>query len=277
MNESWTEGFTMGMSKRLRSLDDTARGRSRATTRHLRRRVWLCSPLLLLLLLSAPSSQAKWVKLSEGASFSDVFDNFVVSPDGEWVVYWQDRDGDTVIELFSAPTSGISPHRRISGLLPAGATFPQWMAVTPDSRTVVYIAEQETSGVRELFAVPIGGGSITKLNGALASGHEVKSFAISPLGDRVVYALQHGTVLYDDLYSVPIEGGMAQKLNDAVTQVISYAISPLGDRVVHHGWTGGSAEELYSGPHRRQLDGNQAQRRTGGQRRCLELRDQSDR
>ena len=154
----------------------------------------------MLLLAASSTARAHWTKLSSGASFSDVLTDYAVSPDGKWVVYWHDPDGEDVYELYSAPTSGAGPDRRISGLLPQGAINPREMAITPDSSTVVYVAEQETTDVRELFAVPIAGGPITKLNHNLAVDHEVKNFKISPLGDRVVYALWTTSSSYDDLY-----------------------------------------------------------------------------
>ena len=55
--------------------------------------------------------------------------------------------------------------------------------VTSDSTHVVYVADQDVDGVRELYSVPIGGGSPIKLNGPLAG--QVKNHVISADGATV--------------------------------------------------------------------------------------------
>lgn len=42
--------------------------------------------------------------------------------------------------------------------------------ISPDNRTVVYRADQDTNNKTELYSVPIGGGTVTKLNAPLVSG-----------------------------------------------------------------------------------------------------------
>ena len=65
--------------------------------------------------------------------------------------------------------------------------------ITPDSSRVVYIADQETDAVTELYSVPAAGGPVVKLNGPLVAGGAVSNvprarhFQITPDGSRVVY------------------------------------------------------------------------------------------
>ena len=58
-------------------------------------------------------------------------------------------------------------------------------AVSPDSTTVAYVADEDTDNVRELYRVPIGGGESQKVSGAEV-GSEVEDFAFSPDGQYIV-------------------------------------------------------------------------------------------
>ena len=62
--------------------------------------------------------------------------------------------------------------------------------ITPDGSRVVYMADQDVTGVVELYSVPIGGGKPIKLNDELAINGDVVSFEISPDGQHVVYELK---------------------------------------------------------------------------------------
>ena len=61
----------------------------------------------------------------------------------------------------------------------------------PDGSRLVYLADAEQDEVYELFSVPIGGGTATKLNGPLVAGGDVSNgvllYQISPDSSRVVY------------------------------------------------------------------------------------------
>ena len=85
-------------------------------------------------------------------------------------------------ELSSAPIDGGSATVRINpAFVPNGRVLEY--AVTPDSQQVVYRADAETTGVEELYRVPIvpsGPPVATKLNPALAAGGDILEFALSP-------------------------------------------------------------------------------------------------
>ena len=208
------------------------------TTASLRPRPSTAAMLLLGTALMAPVS-AKWVKVSDGAPYSDVgwyVGAVEISPDGEWAVYWHDPVIEDVDELYSVPTNGSSPPQRISGLLPFGGrgTF----RISPDSQHVVYTAEQDTGDIKELYSVPIQGGPTVKLNGPLPSAAEVQSssFAIDPGSSRVVYIADQNTLGVREIFSVPITGGTPTKLNGGLVSggdVGSFAIDSTGSRVVY--------------------------------------------
>src|SRR5204863_193088 len=87
--------------------------------------------------------------------------------------------------------------------------------ISPDSGRVVYRANQDTSGVVELYSVALTGGATTKLNPPIVSGGGVTAFdlQITPDSTRVVFGTDQDIALVRELYSVPIAGGACTKLN----------------------------------------------------------------
>ena len=61
---------------------------------------------------------------------------------------------------------------KLNSLLPAGGNVADFV-ISPDAARVVYLADQRTDEVRELFSVPLGGGPVTQLNGPLTVGGNV--------------------------------------------------------------------------------------------------------
>jgi Tol biopolymer transport system component len=86
--------------------------------------------------------------------------------------------------------------------------------ISPDGSTVIYRADQDADEVFELYSVPIGGGSVTKLNPPLPSDADVgdENFEFSPDSSTVVFAVTEGTLGRRALYSVPAQGGPAMRL-----------------------------------------------------------------
>ncbi len=106
---------------------------------------------------------------------------------------------------------------------------------------MVYVANQDTAMVPELYSVPIGGpaAAVTKLNGAVVAGGNVSAyFLISPDSSRVVYRANQQTASVAELYSAPIGGpaGSEVKLNGALVpggNVTFFQVSPDSSRVVY--------------------------------------------
>ncbi len=87
---------------------------------------------------------------------ADVLPGFQVSPDAAWVVFAADLRFDETFDLFAAPIGG-GPLRRVSGPLVAGGdAITYWVGprfeFTPDSRRVIYVGDQDTDEVYELYA-----------------------------------------------------------------------------------------------------------------------------
>ncbi len=175
-------------------------------------------------------------------------DNFWITPDGSRVVYTADQDTDEVSEIFSAPiVGGATPVKLNAPLVPEGDVVISSrriaVIISSDSRRVVYLADQDTDGISELYSVSIDGTPPVKLNATDASGSTlpIDTVVISPDSSRVVYTADDG------LYSVPIGGGSAPvKLNTAGSvfhtarpflsnnkKSPGFSISPDSNRVVY--------------------------------------------
>ncbi len=181
---------------------------------------------------------------------------FKISPDSTYVVYLADQETDNVIELYMVPLDGSAAPIKLNGLLVAGGNvgFSGTFYISPDSQWVVYLADQDTNDVDELYSVPIGGGAAVKLNPPLVPGGEVSwvwDAQISPDSSRVVYLADQEVVNRDEIFSVPIAGGVATKLNGPLAGNLLYdfAISPNSSRVVYRALQDSATQfELYSVP-----------------------------
>ncbi len=143
---------------------------------------------------------------------------YEISPDSATVVYRADQRANNRHELFAVPTMG-GDITRLNDSLPAGGdvktdqrpkgcTADPSVAhqITADSSTVVYLADQDEGNVRELYAVPIGGGDPVKLNAALGGKRDVHRFALAPDATRVVYSADQDTDNVRELYSSRLDG-----------------------------------------------------------------------
>jgi hypothetical protein len=78
------------------------------------------------------------------------------------------------------------------------------------------VAGQYAESVKQLYNVPIDGGTAIKLNDTLALGGIVYTSLISPDSSRVVYLAEQEAENVREIYSVPIDGGVITKLNSPV-------------------------------------------------------------
>jgi len=108
-----------------------------------------------------------------------------------------------------------------------------------DGRWVVYLADQDTDEVVELYSFSLRDGSRRKLNGALVAGGDVQGFRISPDSTRVVYRADQDLDEQLEIYSVPISGGVPVRLDGPmvaggdVPYDADYVISSDSQRVVY--------------------------------------------
>ncbi len=150
----------------------------------------------------------------------------------------------------SAPAVEL-PVKLNDPLVPGGRV--QTSTLSPDNRTVVYLAVQDTVGVRELYSVPVDGGPVIKLNAPLVNGGNVFSdFSINANSDTVVYRADQDSNNVEEIYSVPIGGGQVTKLNRPLPSgggVFDYMLSHDGQWVVYAGEQDtDTVAEIYSVP-----------------------------
>jgi len=168
--------------------------------------------------------------------------SFTISANSNRVVYRADQDTDEVHELYSVPiTGGVAV--KLNGAMTSGGDLADNYAgsfwVSPDSSRVVYLADQDTDEVVELYSVAISGGTAVKLNPPLSPGQNVddrEGIAIAPNSSRVVYMADQDVGNQTELYSVLIDGGDRHKMNGSLPiggGVNSFAISPDSLRVVY--------------------------------------------
>jgi dipeptidyl aminopeptidase/acylaminoacyl peptidase len=139
--------------------------------------------------------------------------------------------------LWSAHPLQAATNIRVSGVMPSFGDVGNFQ-ISPDGRYAVYVADQDTDGVFELYSVFLGGGSPVRLNPLLPFGRNVTSFQISPDSSRVVYLADQEKATVVELYSVAIGGPAAAgiKLNGALAAgglVDVFLISPDSSRVVY--------------------------------------------
>ena len=182
-----------------------------------------------------------------------------ITPDSSTVVYWADQDMIDNHEVYSVPIGGgtvvklndpthfpnrptISPdssmvvyvsrglHSVPVGGGPVTTLSPladNRYAISPDSSTVVFVDDVFNGiGPDDIYSVPIGGGTATKIGSALTFG-DILDFDISPDSQTVVYRAD-GLNEPAQLFSVPIGGGPMTSLDEGTSD---WAISPDGARV----------------------------------------------
>lgn len=143
-----------------------------------------------------------------------------ISLDGSHVVYQVDKNGDDKLELYSISMAGGIP------ILLSNATTLSWFSISPDSRRVVYVTDND-----ELYSVPLTGGVSTRLS---SMGY---IFLISPDSNYVVY-------IGRNLYKVPIDGGSSMQLAESASTL---SITPDQRYVVYQSFSP-PGKFLYSVP-----------------------------
>ncbi len=148
----------------------------------------------------------------------DVEPGYAISPDSTQVVYRSDEDVNDIVELYSAPLNGTGAPTRLNGVLVGGGDVlgspsnPD-LQISPNSARVVYVADQNVDTLNELFSVPIGGGTATRLNRTLAAGGDVQAFRISPNSAWVIYGADQDSDTVDEVLAAPLAGGTVLDVN----------------------------------------------------------------
>ena len=100
-------------------------------------------------------------------------ESFAVDPKGRYAVYFADQDNDDVLELFRSDLKTAEVRRLNGPLVTNGFISAPQVTVGPKGRHVVYVAEQDTDDVRELYRSKLTNGTDLKLSGELVGGGDV--------------------------------------------------------------------------------------------------------
>lgn len=199
---------------------------------------------------AVPVADGPAVKLNDPIPANMEVDLLVVSSDGSRVVYRVVESiggGDRTASLHSVPSGGGAVT-----MLAQGATGPRFIdlsppnpfilpdvSITPDGGRVLFLLKESKNGPVELFSIPTGGGSATKLNPPLASTSGslgVFGHGLAPDGNTVVFAARQALSEGDALYTVPAGGGTPVNLSGATdvnSRILPQAVSPDASRVVY--------------------------------------------
>jgi len=135
---------------------------------------------------------------------------------GTELVYQADQDVAQRVELFAVALAGGAP-RRLSGTL-AGEGDVSSFELSPIAPVAVYLADQETDGVQEVFVVPLDGSQVPrKLPIPLVAGGQVVQLALAADGAHVVYLADQEEDERYELFRIALDGGGApQRLHALV-------------------------------------------------------------
>ncbi len=152
-------------------------------------------------------------------------------------VFVADMFVDEQLELYSAELDGIGLAVKLSGALPSGGSVDPSFDVDAAGVFAIYIADQDTNDVFELYSVPVlGGAPPTRLNAPLVAGGNVYSAEIHIDSAWVVYLADQDIDGVDEVFAVPITGGAVVQLSNPLVAggtVESFALAHAVGRVIY--------------------------------------------
>jgi len=235
-------------------------------------------------LYSAATQRPARIQLDGPFPPGGAFDRIEIAPDGSRVVYVADAGEDGLDELYSVPFDGGVPVKLNESVLNGGRVLynfkistdsstvvyssrqhaldewslfsvairrgPQTLLgnttqfiLAPDGSTVVYVAQGE------IFAVPTGGGSATRLSRAAESDAVARAPVISPDSATVIYEELYESPHQRQLLSVDIGGGWRTRLDASVESYGEVVITPDSTKVLYVAtWERPGTAELFQIP-----------------------------
>ncbi|NJM06055.1 hypothetical protein HC891_07420, partial [Candidatus Gracilibacteria bacterium] len=173
--------------------------------------------------------------LPSGTTF---IDDYKISPSGTRVVFIGDIDNDSdfLDQLYSSPIAGTAATVRLNRDLPPSGEVSDFQ-ITPNSQRVLYVADQDSFNVFELYSVGLSGGTPVQLNDEFNINGNIEEFAISPNSQRVVYDADPTTAGVFNLFaaSTTVSGQQVQLTDTQATggDVEDYELTPDGSRAVY--------------------------------------------
>ncbi len=173
--------------------------------------------------------------ITDGADGGDAHPTW--TPDGKSVLFVRGRP-ETRRDLYLVPAGGGTPPRRLLEGRDDAPAQGGWPAVSPDGRTIVFVADRGEGTGTSLFLVGIDGKGIRRLTRPPQSLSWVVDTrpAWSPDGKRIAFASnRHGTSSDDaadfDIYAIDPDAGAVVRLTNDPAVADDPVYSPDGKRI----------------------------------------------
>lgn len=177
---------------------------------------------------------------------------YEISHNSRWIVYDSAQHLSSTSALCSVPIEG-GTSIDLTSSLSSGANqrfFQYW--ISPDSRNVVFTADQEGDHIVEFYQEPIGGGSVLRLSEQSDNQHpgRIMSLDFGLDGTRVVYLVMHGPDSLTELWSMPLDGSPGIRLNEVLPKgnVEGFRITEDGQHLLCYVFLPDHHRELYRVP-----------------------------
>jgi hypothetical protein len=150
-----------------------------------------------------------------GARPASVITSFVIAPNSNSVAYVSNQDNNSISELFVTDINGLGTKYKVSGSMTIGGNVSGVAKAnfdfTPDSQQVVYMADQQTNNIEELFISNVDGTGNLKISGSLVSGGNVSNF--KTLANKTLFLSDKQINNVNELYMVDNDGTNLLKIN----------------------------------------------------------------
>jgi hypothetical protein len=159
--------------------------------------------------------------------------SFDVIPDNTGAVYIADQNANDVFELFRSVFSGSPPTFPLNPSFTsppfAGTEDVEDFALSPNGTGVVYRADQDTDGIKEIYRVVFGFPGSVRLNPPLTIlGQNVETYTVSPDSSSAIYQANQDDAAVTELYRAAFSSaGTSSKLNAPLVvgeNVASFAV-----------------------------------------------------
>ncbi len=139
----------------------------------------------------------------------ELFQGFVVSPEGSWVAMRARASSSLQPALYTVSLDAGAAPLLVSLPVPSFAAIVEFR-ISADGSRVVYRGDLEEDNRFELYSVPTDGSEPpVKLNGVLVAGGDVEpGFALVPDGSRVLFRVDANVNNVTRLFSATVDGSL---------------------------------------------------------------------
>ncbi len=152
------------------------------------------------------------------------YDGYQVDASSASVVYGAEQDAAGVVELYRVAIGGGAAVKLTRSPMPAAADLDvASVRISPNGAGVLYVADQDTDGVEELFTNGITGGTPQKLHSSLAPNGDVSTAtgsapAFTPDSTHVVYEADQDT---DDVFELYVSDALLPPVVPMPTETVT--------------------------------------------------------